>query len=64
MAFNDATCPKCHRRFGWAGLLENCPPCPGCGYQIPPEEFKKVEEEMRAAEEAILKKREKKRTLE
>jgi hypothetical protein len=55
MAFNDAQCPRCDRKIGWVGSVENCPPCTGCGYQIPLEELKIAEEEMRIAEESILK---------
>jgi len=45
-AFNDAICPKCRTRIGWAGELRDCPPCPKCRFQIPPDTWKADEEEM------------------
>lgn len=32
---NDATCPKCGKRFGWAGEVVDRPPCPNCSHTIP-----------------------------
>jgi DNA-directed RNA polymerase subunit RPC12/RpoP len=60
MAFNDARCPKCGKKISWLGPLENRPPCPQCGHQIPLEELKADEEEMRAFERLLLEKKEKK----
>lgn len=35
VAFIDATCPHCSKRFGWQGELTDPPPaCPGCGKDI------------------------------
>jgi predicted nucleic acid-binding Zn-ribbon protein len=45
-AFNDASCPKCGRRFGWVGEMIDRPPCPKCGHQIPKEELQEADEEM------------------
>lgn len=28
----DVSCPKCRRRFGWAGRVVDRPPCPRCGF--------------------------------
>ncbi len=30
MAFVDATCPKCRRRYGWCGPVGVVKPCPHC----------------------------------
>jgi hypothetical protein len=60
MSFNDARCPKCNRKIGWTGSVENCPPCPQCEYQIPLEELKAAEDEMRAFERLLLEKKGKK----
>jgi endogenous inhibitor of DNA gyrase (YacG/DUF329 family) len=54
MAFNDASCPKCGKRIGWVGPLENRPPCPQCGHQVPLDELKRSEEEMRKFLESLL----------
>jgi tRNA(Ile2) C34 agmatinyltransferase TiaS len=53
-SFNDATCPRCRRRFGWAGETKDCPPCPKCGYQIPKEEMEEVERMLEAETNRIL----------
>ena len=34
--FFDATCTKCHKRFGWSGRLSDKPACPKCGQRDPP----------------------------
>jgi PHP family Zn ribbon phosphoesterase len=34
--FFDASCPKCKRRYGWSGTVKDRPPCPKCGYRVPP----------------------------
>lgn len=36
----DADC-KCGRKISWAGDLRDRPPCPGCGYTVPPEEVER-----------------------
>lgn len=33
-AFIDVSCPKCHKKFGWFGLVTDRPPCPRCNHQI------------------------------
>lgn len=53
-AFNDARCPRCNRKISWTGPLENRPPCPQCGHQIPLEELKRADEEMQAARGLLL----------
>ena len=53
-AFNDARCPKCQRKLGWTGELKDCPPCPTCGHQIPPESWDDTEKEMEAARKKLL----------
>jgi endogenous inhibitor of DNA gyrase (YacG/DUF329 family) len=63
MAFNDSHCPKCNKKISWVGDLKDRPPCPQCGHQVPLEELKRDEEEMRAFENALLEKKRKK-TLE
>lgn len=60
MAFNDARCPRCGKKICWIGRLEDRPPCPGCGHQIPLEDLKRDAEEMRAFEDLLLEKKEKK----
>jgi len=47
---NDATCPKCGKRFGWVGPVTSMPPCPRCGWTEDVEELFELEkklEEMR-----------------
>lgn len=35
-ALFDACCPRCRRRYGWAGAPEYRPACPHCGYREDP----------------------------
>jgi DNA-directed RNA polymerase subunit RPC12/RpoP len=65
MAFNDAHCSRCGKKISWVGSLLDRPPCPGCGHQIPLEELKRDEEEkIRAFEELLLEKKERKKIFE
>jgi DNA-binding XRE family transcriptional regulator len=34
IAFMDAACPRCHKRFGWHGRVVDRPPCPRCGHNL------------------------------
>lgn len=48
----DASCPKCKKRFGWAGTILDKPACPRCGHIDKPsqkdiDELNKAEEELR-----------------
>lgn len=51
MAFLDATCPKCGKRFGWTG---NKPPCPRCKYQDDPAELAELEAKLDRLTEEML----------
>lgn len=39
--FANATCPKCHNRFGWTS--DEKPPCPHCGWKEDSAEAARVE---------------------
>jgi len=58
-AMNDASCPKCKKRFGWSGDLKDCPPCPRCGHQIPPEEWTSVKAEMDKFRDSLIERKKK-----
>jgi DNA-binding XRE family transcriptional regulator len=49
----DASCPKCRRRFGWAGTMATMPACPGCGYRPPQSELDANAAEMDAFRELL-----------
>ena len=57
-ALVDATCPKCRKRFGWAGEMIDRPPCPRCGHQLPLEELKAADEEMEVFRQQLLSRKE------
>lgn len=48
MAFNDASCPKCRKKFGWIGRLVDKPACPKCGKKDKMEDLQREDEEMEA----------------
>lgn len=45
-AANDATCPKCHHRFGWFGEVTDKPPCPECGQKPNTKELFELKKEI------------------
>lgn len=45
-AFNDATCGRCGRRFGWTGEMKDRPKCPRCGHRPPQKELDEAQREM------------------
>lgn len=45
-SFNDATCPKCGKRFGWQGNMVDKPQCPKCGHTDDPAELAEADAEM------------------
>lgn len=53
-AFIDATCPKCHRKFGWSGSMRDRPPCPSCGHRPEQAELDRTEAEMEAMKQQLL----------
>lgn len=53
-AFNDASCPKCSKRFGWRGQLTDRPACPGCGHRIPQEQLEAEQLELDRVEQQML----------
>jgi uncharacterized protein (DUF983 family) len=52
---NDATCPKCGKRFGWVGELTDKPPCPRCGHEDDPEELDRVQKLLDETEARMMK---------
>lgn len=43
--FIDASCPKCHKKIGWFGVMTDHPGC-ACGYRPPQEELQATEDKM------------------
>jgi len=35
----DATCPSCKKHIAWNGKITDRPNCPGCGWNLPPDEL-------------------------
>lgn len=50
----DASCPKCGKRFGWAGGPLRCPPCPRCGHEIDRAALEHDQAEIDRARESML----------
>jgi PHP family Zn ribbon phosphoesterase len=53
-AFNDGTCPRCRKRFGWQGKLTDRPPCPKCGHKVDPDVLQRDQEEMDRIERELF----------
>lgn len=53
--FFDASCSKCHKRFGWMGGMQDKPACPKCGYREPQKELEAADAKLRHYRELLAK---------
>lgn len=53
-AMNEATCPKCGKRFGWIGRVVAAPACPRCGQVLDKASLERTAEKLAEAERKFI----------